>query len=135
VNARLQVATLKDATVIPAAALQLSSDGDFVYVVKADSTIERRSVKSGPDFGDDQVAILSGVNPGEQVVTTGVDRLNNGTKVEIVTPNSANAATTGSSSKERLQSGGVDKASTGADKTIPAPDATSNTAGKDSGSK
>ncbi len=132
VNARLQVATLKDATV---AALQLSSDGDFVYVVKADSTIERRSVKSGPDFGDDQVAILSGVKPGEQVVTTGIDRLNNGTKVEIVTPNSGEAAAADGSSKAREQSGGVDKATTGADKTVAAPDATPNTAGKDSGSK
>ncbi|MFD3241259.1 MdtA/MuxA family multidrug efflux RND transporter periplasmic adaptor subunit [Rahnella perminowiae] len=135
VNARLQVATLKDTTVIPAAALQLSSDGDFVYIVKADSTIERRSVKSGPDFGDDQVAILSGVAPGEQVVTTGIDRLNNGTKVEIVTPGSDDAVAAGSSSKEREQRGGVDKATTGADKTAVAPQVNQNTAGKDSGSK
>lgn len=135
VNARLQVATLKDATVIPAAALQLSSDGDFVYVVKADSTIERRSVKSGPDFGDDRVAILSGVTPGEQVVTTGIDRLNNGTKVQIVTANAAGDVAASGSSKAREQSGGVDKATTGADKTATAPDANPNTAGKDSGSK
>jgi multidrug efflux system membrane fusion protein len=104
-----------------------------VYVVKADNTIERRSVKSGPDFGDNQVAILSGVKPGEQVVTTGIDRLNNGTKVEIVTPNAGEAAAADGSSKAREQSGGVDKATTGADKT--APDADKNTAGKDSGSK
>ncbi len=130
-NARLQVSVLKDATVIPAAALQLSSDGDFVYVVKADNTIERRSVKSGPDFGDDKVAILSGVNPGEQVVTTGIDRLTNGAKVQIVTANSLDAAAAGGSSKERQQSGGVDKATTGADNAV----AGKNEAGKDSGSK
>lgn len=131
VNARLQVSVLKDATVIPAAALQLSSDGDFVYVVKADNTIERRSVKSGPDFGDDKVAILSGMNPGEQVVTTGIDRLTNGAKVQIVTANSLDAAAAGGSSKERQQSGGVDKATTGADNAV----AGKNEAGKDSGSK
>lgn len=114
VNARLQVSTLKDATVVPAAAVQLSSDGDFVYVIKADNTIERRAVKSGPDFGDNQVAILSGVKPGEQVVTTGIDRLTNGAKVQIVTANTEDAAAAGSS-KAREQGAGVDKATTGKD--------------------
>src|SRR5471032_1641861 len=85
VNARLQVGTLMKATVIPAAALQLSAGGDFVYVVKADNTVERRTVKSGPPFGDDKVAILSGIAVGEQVITTGIDRLNNGSKVQVVT--------------------------------------------------
>ena len=114
VNARLQVSTLKDATVVPAAAVQLSSDGDFVYVIKADNTIERRAVKSGPDFGVNQVAILSGVKPGEQVVTTGIDRLTNGAKVQIVTANTEDAAAAGSS-KAREQGAGVDKATTGKD--------------------
>src|SRR5471032_3240564 len=114
VNARLQVSTLKDTTVIPAAALQLSSNGDFVYVIKADNTIERRAVKSGPDFGDNQVAILSGVKPGEQVVTTGIDRLTNGAKVQVVTANTEDAAAAGSS-KAREQGAGVDKATTGKD--------------------
>jgi multidrug efflux system membrane fusion protein len=113
VNARLQVSTLKDTTVIPAAALQLSSNGDFVYVIKADNTIERRAVKSGPDFGDNQVAILSGVKPGEQVVTTGIDRLTNGAKVQVVTANTEDAAA--GSSKAREQGAGVDKATTGKD--------------------
>src|SRR5476651_1288018 len=114
VNARLQVSTLKDTTVIPAAALQLSSNGDFVYVIKDDNTIERRAVKSGPDFGDNQVAILSGVKPGEQVVTTGIDRLTNGAKVQVVTANTEDAAAAGSS-KAREQGAGVDKATTGKD--------------------
>src|SRR5471030_2775644 len=114
VNARLQVSTLKDTTVIPAAALPLSSNGDFVYVIKADNTIERRAVKSGPDFGDNQVAILSGVKPGEQVVTTGIDRLTNGAKVQVVTANTEDAAAAGSS-KAREQGAGVDKATTGKD--------------------
>src|SRR5471032_2779208 len=59
VNARLQVGTLMKATVIPAAALQLSAAGDFVYVVKADNTVERRTVKSGPPFGEDKVVTAS----------------------------------------------------------------------------
>jgi len=92
VNARLQVGTLKGATVIPSAALQLSSDGDFVYLVKPDNTVLRKQVKAGPDFGNDQVAILSGIEAGDMLVTNGIDRLNDGDKVQIVTANGQNAA-------------------------------------------
>jgi len=121
VNARLQVGTLEKATVIPAAALQLSATGDFVYVVKADNTVERRQVKSGPPFGDDKVAVLTGIEPDEQVITTGIDRLNNGSKVQIVSATGAageaDASTSkvSGSSKHRAEQGGVDKATTGKD--------------------
>lgn len=119
VNARLQVGTLEKATVIPAAALQLSATGDFVYVVKADNTVERRQVKSGPPFGDDKVAVLTGIEPGEQVITTGIDRLNNGSKVQIVSASGAageaDAGKVAGSSKHRVEQGGVDKATTGKD--------------------
>lgn len=117
VNARLQVGTLEKATVIPAAALQLSGNGDFVYVVKADNSVERREVKAGPAFGDDKVAILSGIQLGEQVVTTGIDHLNNGSKVQVVTASTEDdaAASKAGSSKQRAEQGGVDKATTGKD--------------------
>src|SRR5471032_217504 len=110
VNARLQVGTLMKATVIPAAAFQLSAAGDFVYVVKADNTVESRQVKSGPPFGDDKVAVLTGLQPGEQVVTTGIDRLNNGSKVQVVT---ASAAAEAAAPKEPVS--GAKKTSTGKD--------------------
>lgn len=84
VNVRMQTGTLKNATVIPAQALQLSSDGDFVYVIKADNTVARRAVKTGPAFGDSLQAVLSGVAMGENVVTEGIDRLTTGSKVSVV---------------------------------------------------
>ncbi len=90
VNIRLQTGTLTGATVIPAQAMQLSSEGDFVYVIKADNTVDRRAVKSGPVFGDDMQAVLSGVAPGERVVTEGIDRLNTGSKVSVVNATAAN---------------------------------------------
>ncbi len=90
VNIRLQTGTLTKATVIPAQALQLSSDGDFVYIIKPDNTVARLAVKTGPAFGDDMQAILAGVAPGDRVVTEGIDRLNTGSKVSVV--NSAPAA-------------------------------------------
>ncbi|PLV62901.1 MdtA/MuxA family multidrug efflux RND transporter periplasmic adaptor subunit [Erwinia sp. B116] len=85
VNLRLQTDTLKQATVIPAQALQLSSDGSFVWVIGQDNTVTRRAVKTGPAFGSDQQAILDGVKAGEQVVTEGIDRLSSGSRVERVT--------------------------------------------------
>lgn len=92
VNVRLQTGTLKQTTVIPAQALQLSSDGDFVYVINQDNTVSRKAVKTGPAYGDDRLAVLSGVSAGEKVVTEGIDRLTNGSKVEVVTAQQSAAA-------------------------------------------
>ena len=83
VNLRLQIRVLKGATVIPAQALQLSSDGSFVFVINQDNTVTRKAVTTGPAFGDDQQAILSGVSPGDRLVTEGIDRLTSGSKVTL----------------------------------------------------
>lgn len=118
VNARLQIGLLEKATVIPEAALQLSSDGDFVYVVKADNSVMRQPVKSGPRYADDQITVLSGVAPGDQVVTTGIDRLTNGAKVQVVTAASAEAAAAGSkgdAGRKKTDKTSVDNATTGKD--------------------
>lgn len=83
VNLRLQTNILKNATVIPAQALQLSSDGSFVFVINKDNTVTRKAVTTGPTFGEDQQAILNGVEPGDRLVTEGIDRLTNGSKVQL----------------------------------------------------
>ncbi|MBY4953446.1 MdtA/MuxA family multidrug efflux RND transporter periplasmic adaptor subunit [Pantoea sp. DY-17] len=83
VNLRLQTSILKNVTVIPAQALQLSSDGSFVFVINKDNTVTRKAVTTGPTFGEDQQAILNGVEPGERLVTEGIDRLTNGSKVQL----------------------------------------------------
>jgi len=82
VNVRLRLDTLKDATVIPAAAVQRGSQGMFVYVVKEDNTVTARPVKLGPIDGA-RVAIDAGVVPGEMVVIDGIDRLREGAPVQI----------------------------------------------------
>ncbi|WP_158783973.1 MdtA/MuxA family multidrug efflux RND transporter periplasmic adaptor subunit [Pantoea sp. BAV 3049] len=92
VNLRLQTGTLNQATVIPAQALQLSSDGSFVYVINKDQTVSRKAVKTGPALGDTQQSILEGVTAGEQVVTEGIDRLSDGSKVSVVTASETKAA-------------------------------------------
>jgi multidrug efflux system membrane fusion protein len=81
VNARLQVYTRKNAITIPAAALQRGSQGTYVYVVKQDKTVESRQVNVTLTQGT-IVVLDSGVNPGEQVVTDGQEKLQPGNKVE-----------------------------------------------------
>jgi membrane fusion protein, multidrug efflux system len=80
VNARLLVDTLHGATLVPNAAIQHSPQSAFVYVVKADQTVEVRNVEVKLTEGN-ETAIAKGVNPGEIVVTDGVDKLQPGTKV------------------------------------------------------
>lgn len=84
VNLRLQTNLLKGATVIPTQALQMSSDGSFVFVINKDNTVTRKAVTAGPALDDDRQAILKGVEPGDRLVTEGIDRLTNGSKVSVV---------------------------------------------------
>ena len=93
VNLRLQTNILKHVTVIPAQALQLSSDGSFVFVINKDNTVTRKAVTTGPTFGEDQQAILNGVEPGDRLVTEGIDRLTNGSKVQLADERKITATT------------------------------------------
>lgn len=79
VNARLLVDTKKDATIVPAASIQRSPQGTFVYAVQ-DNTVDMRKVVLGPTEGDD-VVIAAGLAPGEVVVVEGADRVQRGMKV------------------------------------------------------
>jgi multidrug efflux system membrane fusion protein len=81
VNARLLVDTKQSAVIVPTAAIQRSPQSTFVYVIKDDSAVESRNVTIGPGEGDD-VSIANGLAPGEVVVVEGVDRLQQGTKVQ-----------------------------------------------------
>ena len=49
VNVRLLVDTVKDATVVPVAAIQRGQPGTFVYLVKADDTVAIRVVETRRD--------------------------------------------------------------------------------------
>ena len=80
VNARLLLDTERNATVIPAAAVQTGSKGTFVYALKPDNTVEIRPVKVGITQAD--IVSVDGVSPGEQIVTDGQDRLQAGTRVD-----------------------------------------------------
>jgi multidrug efflux system membrane fusion protein len=82
VNARLLIATLRDALVVPQAAVQQGPHGHAVFVVKSDLTVEERDVTTGVADGDDRV-VQKGLQAGERVVVTGTERLRAGTRVRV----------------------------------------------------
>ncbi|MCU9958076.1 MdtA/MuxA family multidrug efflux RND transporter periplasmic adaptor subunit [Burkholderia sp. BKH01] len=82
VNTRLLVDVMRNATIVPTSAVLTGSIGQFVYVVKPDNTVTVRKVKPGPVDGE-RTSIVSGIAPGERVVTDGSDRLREGAKISI----------------------------------------------------
>ncbi len=91
VNTRLLVDTLRDAVIVPTAAVQTGSIGQFVYIVKPDNTVTVRKVTPGPVDGE-RTSIAKGVQVGERVVTDGVDRLREGSKITIPADHPAGAS-------------------------------------------
>jgi multidrug efflux system membrane fusion protein len=82
VNVRLLVDTLRGVAIVPVTAIQRGEPGTFVYVVKPDRTVAIQVVRLGPGSAE-AVAVLSGLKPGEKVVTDGTDRLHAGAKVVL----------------------------------------------------
>ena len=76
---------IKDALLMPSEALQAGPNGNFVYVAKADQTVEIRRVKTLP-ADRTRLIVESGLNPGEKVVTDGQLRLTPGAKYEARDP-------------------------------------------------
>jgi membrane fusion protein, multidrug efflux system len=81
VNARVLVRTEHQALTLPTTAVQLGPTGPFTYVVKSDSTVEVRPLKIG-DESDGMTIIKSGLDAGEQVVTTNQYRLQAGVHIQ-----------------------------------------------------
>ena len=81
-NVRLTLTTRPDAVVIPSQAIQTGQQGPYVFVVKADQTVEARPIAPGGVLENETVVEL-GLTAGEQVVTDGQIRLIPGARVEI----------------------------------------------------
>lgn len=104
VNVRLLVSTEKNVTLIPTSAVQISGSERYVYVITAESTVERRTVKLGNSDGQ-FTAVSEGVASGDMVVTEGLDRLQNGGKVVVRTPEANPAAATAAAPPPRSPGG------------------------------
>lgn len=85
VNVRLRVSTQPDAVIVPTQAVQQGSAGAFVYLVADDNTVTVQPIVTGTIDGR-RVAVVEGVTAGQRVVTDGVDRLRNGTRVQVIEP-------------------------------------------------
>jgi multidrug efflux system membrane fusion protein len=81
VNVRMTLRTV-DALVVPVTAVRNGPTGSFVYVVKADRSVEVRQVKRGISTVND-AEITEGLKAGEIVVTEGGDRLSEGSMVTL----------------------------------------------------
>jgi multidrug efflux system membrane fusion protein len=81
VNVTMVVRVDPNAIVVPAAAVQVNQDGSYVWVVKSDKTVEMRNVTVARQIGEETV-LNDGVKAGEQIVTEGQLRLEQGTKVD-----------------------------------------------------
>jgi multidrug efflux system membrane fusion protein len=80
VTVALTVYEQKDAIVAPSAAIQNGPNGQYVFVVGGDMTVELRNITVTRAEGSDTV-VASGLKPGERVVTVGQLRLGPGTRV------------------------------------------------------
>jgi multidrug efflux system membrane fusion protein len=78
----IRVTTLPHAMVVPTQAVQTGQDGQFVFVVKNDNTVDQQPITTGQRVGDD-VVVEKGLQPGQTVVTEGQLRLEAGTKVQV----------------------------------------------------
>ena len=88
VNVTLTLSELTDAVVVPSQALQVGQNGQFVYVVNSDQTVEMRLVKTGIIY-DGETVVEKGLKAGETVVTDGQLRLAPKVKVTIKSSDSA----------------------------------------------
>jgi membrane fusion protein (multidrug efflux system) len=90
VNVDVVTGTPQSVIALPTSAINYAPYGDSVYVIsdmkdpkgQTYRGVRQQFVKVGPSRGD-QVAILSGVKPGDEVVTSGVFKLRNGAAVQV----------------------------------------------------
>ena len=83
VNVTLRLATSRSAVVVPSQAVQRGQQGDYVFVVKADMTVESRAIQLGQGI-DGETVVRKGLEAGERVVTDGQLRLFPGAKVALM---------------------------------------------------
>jgi multidrug efflux system membrane fusion protein len=82
VNIHLIQEIRQNAIVMPSAAVQTGTQGNFVWVVAADKSAEMRSIDIAITEGQTTI-VDEGVKPGEQVVVDGADKIKPGTKLDV----------------------------------------------------
>lgn len=85
VNIVLTLSTLTKAVLVPSLSVRGGREGQYVLVVKPDSTVEARPVEVGDQVGSAMV-VRNGLESGEQVVLSSQMQLASGMKVRIENP-------------------------------------------------
>jgi multidrug efflux system membrane fusion protein len=81
-NVSLRLNERPNVVAVPARAVQIGQQGNYVFVVKQDSTVEMRNVTTGEAAND--LVEVKGVKPGETVVIDGHVRLGPGSRVKVL---------------------------------------------------
>jgi multidrug efflux system membrane fusion protein len=102
VDASLILKTRPNAIVVPSQAVQAGPEGEYVFVVDANRTVEMRPVRTA-DTLDGLSVVESGLKPGEEVVTDGQLRLVPGAAVKVLPGEPASA----SQPAENVPAGGI----------------------------
>lgn len=102
VNIKMQIETLQNAVVIPTAALQMGNEGHYVWVLSDDNHVSKKIVTVGMQDSQ-QVVIESGLTANVKVITDGVNRLTDGTRVEVVNSETVTKAAKNSKNKNTAE--------------------------------
>jgi membrane fusion protein, multidrug efflux system len=102
VNARLELAVRHNAVAVPAQVVQRGPNALYVYVVKPDLSVERRTVKVGP-VRDGTAVIEAGLSSGDRVVVDGQFKLRPGAKVAVTMMPAGDRKAAADKTAERLQ--------------------------------
>ncbi|MFN3886400.1 MAG: efflux RND transporter periplasmic adaptor subunit [Aquabacterium sp.] len=111
VNVRLRLDRLKAIPTVPEAAVLRGAQGAYVYVIDQGKA-RMQTVRTGPREAG-RVAIQDGLTGGEQVVIDGSERLEDGSRVEVV-PEAAGRAASGASGASSAEGGRRARADHGA---------------------
>jgi multidrug efflux system membrane fusion protein len=84
----LTLSELTNIVVVPSQAVQTGQNGQFIYVVKSNQTVDERPVTTGITY-EGQTVIETGLKAGETVVTDGQLRLSPGAAVSIKSANTS----------------------------------------------
>jgi multidrug efflux system membrane fusion protein len=82
VDIALELAMQRNAVVVPTKAIQTGQQGEYVYVVRNDSTAESRPVKTSGAY-QNLTLVSEGLKPGERVIVDGQLRVSPNARVTV----------------------------------------------------
>ena len=82
-NVRVLLDVRENAVAVPTKAITIEKSGSFIYVVKADASVEKRFIQTGPEV-ENATIVERGLNLNEIIVVEGQHKLSHGTKVKAL---------------------------------------------------